>query len=117
MRPVRRFWRRLRETLRPWRRDGEFTEEVETHIGMLTQDNVRAGMSQNEARRAALLTFGSVDAAVEGWRDQRRLPLLDTLARDVRFALRGLRRDPGSLASALSRSPSRSAPTRRFSVL
>jgi predicted permease len=95
MRSLRRFVRRLRETLRPWRRDREFAEEIETHIRMLTQENLRAGMPPAEARRAAALRFGSVDAAVEGWREQRRLPLLDTVARDVRLALRGLRRDMG----------------------
>jgi hypothetical protein len=65
------------------RRDREFAEEIETHIRMLTQENLRAGMPPAEARRAAALRFGSVDAAVEGWREQRRLPLLDTVARDL----------------------------------
>jgi MacB-like periplasmic core domain len=65
---------------------------------MLTQDNVRAGMPPDEARRAAVLRFGSVDAAVEGWREQRRLPVVDTVIRDVRFALRGLRREMGFAA-------------------
>jgi predicted permease len=98
MRPVRRFWRRLRETLRPWHRDDEFVEEVETHIRMLTEDNVRSGMRPSEARRAALLRFGSVDATAESWREQRRLPFIETMTRDVRFAIRGLRNEPGFAA-------------------
>jgi putative ABC transport system permease protein len=98
MRSVRRFWRRLRETLRPWHRDDEFVEEVETHIRMLTEDNLRSGMRPNEAHRAALLRFGSVDATAESWRGQRRLPFIETIARDVRFAIRGLRKEPGFTA-------------------
>ena len=98
MRPARRFWRRLFETLRPWHRDDQFVEEVATHIRMLTEDNVRSGMPPDEARRAALLRFGSVDAATESWREQRRLPFIETITRDVRFAIRGLRKEPAFAA-------------------
>ena len=91
MRAVRRFLRRLCETLRPWLRDDEFGEEVETHIRLLTDDNIRSGLPPNEARRAALLRFGSVDAAVEGWRGERRLPVRETNARGLRLARRGRR--------------------------
>lgn len=98
MRPVRRLWRRLRDTLRESSRDREFRGEVDLHIRMLTEDNVRAGMDRAEAHRAACLTFGSVESTKEQWRDQRRLPLMDTMARDVRFALRGMAREPGFAA-------------------
>jgi putative ABC transport system permease protein len=98
MKPVRRFWRRLSETLRPWHRDDEFAEEIETHIRMLTEDNLRSGLPQHEARREALLRFGSVDATTESWREQRRLPFIETMTRDVRFAIRGLGKEPGFAA-------------------
>jgi putative ABC transport system permease protein len=98
MRRFRRFWCRLRETVNPKHRDDDFADEVETHIRMLTEDNVRSGMPPAEARRAALLRFGSVNATTEMWREQRRLPLIETLTRDVQFAIRGLTKEPGFAA-------------------
>ena len=54
MRPVRRLWRRLRETLIRSPQDDEFEEEIELHIRMLREDNIRAGMSP---RRPAVRWF------------------------------------------------------------
>ena len=95
MRPVRRLWRRLCETVIRPPRDDEFGDEIKLHIRMLTEDNVRAGMEPDEARRAAVLRFGSVESTKEQWRDQRGLPLLETIIRDLHHAGRTLRRNPG----------------------
>jgi putative ABC transport system permease protein len=95
MRPLRRFWRRLRETLNSTPRDDEFADEIETHVHMMTEDMVRSGMSPEDARRAAVLRFGGVEWTKEHWREQRRLPLMETLARDVRFTFRGLVKERG----------------------
>lgn len=91
MRALYRLWRRLRETVNPSPRDDEFGDEIELHIRMLTEDNVRAGMEPDEARRAAVLRFGSVESTKEQWRDQRRLPLMETVIRDLHYAWRTLR--------------------------
>lgn len=53
------------------RRDAELAEEIESHIQLFTDDNIRAGMSPAEARRQALLRFGGVETAKESLRDQR----------------------------------------------
>lgn len=95
MRPLRRFWRRLCETLKHSPRHDEVEDEIELHIRMLADDNLRSGMGPGEARRAAVLQFGSVESTKESWRDQRTLPLVETMIRDVRFALRGLAKEPG----------------------
>ncbi|MGH9159220.1 MAG: ABC transporter permease, partial [Vicinamibacteraceae bacterium] len=95
MRPVRRLWRRLCETLIQSPRDDELGEEIELHIRMLREENIRAGMEPDEARRAAVLRFGSVESTKEQWRDQRRLPLMETIIRDLHHAWRTLRRNPG----------------------
>jgi predicted permease len=92
---LRRFWHRLRETRTGGHRDDEFADEVESHLQMQTEDNLRLGMSPKAARRAAALKFGSVESAKGSWRDQRVLPLLDTVPADVRFAVRGLVKEPG----------------------
>ena len=62
---------------------------------METQKNERAGMSPEEARRAAMVAFGGVEQTRERLREGRRAPLIEPLLRDVRFALRSLRRTPG----------------------
>lgn len=93
MRTLRRWWLRLSGGIR--RRDAELEEEFAAHLDFLTEENVRHGMTPEDARRAARLTFGSLDAVKEGWRDQRTFPWLEETRRDVRYALRGLRRSPG----------------------
>ena len=95
MKLLRRFWHRLRETLGGARHDGEFADEIEAHLQMQTEDNLRLGMSPEAARRAAALKFGSVESTRGSWRDQRVLPVLESIPGDVRFAVRGLLREPG----------------------
>lgn len=95
MRGLRAFWNRLRGTLAGARREAELAEEFESHLRMQTEANLRLGMSSEEARRAAVIKFGGVEAAKETYRDQRGLPLLETITRDVRFGLRALGREPG----------------------
>jgi len=70
-------------------------EELRAHLEMLTEENLRRGMQAEEARYAALRIFGSVDRAKEEYREQRGLPMLETLAEDVRYGFRQLRRRPG----------------------
>ena len=98
MKLLHRFWHRLRATLTGAPADDEFADEIEAHLQMQTEDNLRLGMSPEAARRAAALRFGSVESARGSWRDQRVLPLLDTVPRDVRFAVRGLVKEPGFAA-------------------
>ena len=76
-------------------RDRGFDDELESHLAMHIDDSVRAGMTPEAARRAALLKLGGVTQTREAYRDRRRLPLLDHVAQDVRFAVRTLRKTPG----------------------
>jgi len=97
--------RRLFHRLTSWAtsaKDEEFLQaEIEQHIAMQTAENLRAGLSPIEARRQALLKFGNVEAIKEIYRDERRLPFLETLRRDMRHALRRLRRTPAFTAAVL----------------
>jgi predicted permease len=68
--------------------------EIEEHVALLTTENLRAGLAPSEARRQALLKFGGVETAKESYREQRGLPLMETLIRDTRYALRRLRMAP-----------------------
>ena len=76
-------------------------QEFESHVQMHIDDNVRAGMSPEQARREALVKFGGMEAAKESVRETSRLLWLETAARDVRYALRGLRLNPGFATTAV----------------
>ena len=83
------------------RRDSELAAELESHVQMQIDDNVRAGMPPEEARRHALIKLGGVEHAKEIYRDRSGLPWLETLVQDVRFGLRILRKNPAFTAVAV----------------
>ncbi|MGC2297776.1 MAG: ABC transporter permease [Acidobacteriaceae bacterium] len=97
--------RRLVTRLSNWamrRRDDErLREEIASHIALQTAENVRAGMRPAEARRQAVLKFGSVEAVREDYQAERGILFLETLVQDVRYAMRMLARAPGFAAVAI----------------
>jgi predicted permease len=95
MRSVRPSIRRLLGVFASSRADREFDAELESHLQLHIDDNVRAGMSRAEARRAALIALGGVAQTAEAYRDRRGLPMLASLMRDVRYGVRSLVRAPG----------------------
>jgi predicted permease len=76
------------------RADDELREEMQAHIDMETAEYVRRGMSPEAARRQALLAAGGVTQAVEAVRDQRGLPVIESVVADLRYAVRSLRHAP-----------------------
>lgn len=92
MKALRRLFRRLTSWSASARDEERLRAEIDEHIVMQTAENLRAGLSPIEARRQALLKFGNVEAIKETYRDARGLPFLETLVRDARHAIRGLRR-------------------------
>ena len=101
MKAARRLFHRLTSWVTSARDEELLRAEFEEHIAMQTEENVRAGLSLIEARRQALLKFGSVEAIKESYRDQRRLPFIETVLSDTRHALRRMRRAPAFTAAVI----------------
>src|SRR5262245_2816196 len=76
-------------------------EELEEHLAMQIDDNIRAGMPPGEARRQARIKLGSVDSVAETYRDAQRLPVIDTLTQDLRYVFRQLRKAPAFALTAI----------------
>lgn len=91
---VRRFFRRFRQ-------DRDRADEMQAHLDLAVQHYIDQGVAPEEARRRARLNFGNPRAHREGVDDMNRLPLLDVLGRDLRYAVRVLRRAPAFTLTAI----------------
>ena len=92
---------RIRTAVSPRQVDQDFHAELDAHLDLLTHENVRRGMTPENARRAARIRLGGVTQLSETNRELRGLPLLETLAQDLRFAVRMLRKNFGFTAVAV----------------
>lgn len=75
--------------------DQDLDQELQAHLSLLIEENVRRGLSPDQARREALLRMGNVASLREAHRETRGLPLVDTLVQDLRYTFRILKRDTG----------------------
>jgi predicted permease len=92
---LRRFFIRLSNFAAGRRADQRLREEIAEHLAFQTEENRRAGMSPDEARRQAALKLGSAEAIREHQHDEQSLPLIENLLFDLRYAIRMLLRSPG----------------------
>jgi len=95
MNRIRAALARLLGLLTKSRGESELSLELTAHLEALAAENIRRGMSREEARQAARREFGGVEQTKELYRNQRGLPFLETFFNDLRFGLRMLRKSPG----------------------
>jgi predicted permease len=86
---------KIRSLFRSEQLDRDVKDEMASHLEMAIEENLKRGMSAEEARRQALVRFGGVQQAIERHRELRTLPWVDVLRQDLRFTFRMLRRDSG----------------------
>src|SRR5437660_12446916 len=94
MRRIRAILVRFVSFFQRGRREREWAAEFEAHLEMHIEENVRAGMTLEQARRDALLKFGGVEPVKESMRDRATFTGIETTLRDIRYALRSLRNSP-----------------------
>jgi predicted permease len=118
MRRFRAWLLRLGGFFHKNRRDHELAAELEGHLQLHIEDNLRAGMTADEARRQALIKLGGLEQTKESVRDFHGFPFLENLARDLRFGFRSLMRNRGlSFIAILALTLGIGATTVMFSVI
>jgi len=92
---------RLRAIFRGNTVESELDHELRFHLERQVETYVKSGMSREEALRQARLRFGGLDQVKEECREARGISLIETTFQDLRYAIRGMQRNPGFTLTAV----------------
>ena len=92
---LRAWFARLAGLFHKKQRDAEFAAELESHLQLHIEDNLRRGMTPEGARRHALMKLGGLEQTRENYRNRRGVPVLEALVLNLRFGARMLLKSPG----------------------
>ena len=101
MRKLRALWFRLRSLFDSQNASAGIDAELESHLQMHIDDNLRSGMTPEQARRHALIQLGGVEQTKQAYRERNTLPTLDDVLQDARYGLRMMARNPAFAAVAI----------------
>jgi putative ABC transport system permease protein len=92
---LRRSWARLTAIWTRRRLDEELEDDIRAHLALAEEEATARGMSAEAARMEARRHFGGIARMKEEHHDRRSFRFLETIAKDLRYGLAGMRRTPG----------------------
>src|SRR5450631_1365709 len=101
MKKLRTWMFRLAGLFSKTNHEQDLAAEIESHLQLHIDDNIRVGMKPDEARREAILKLGGVEPTKQACRESSTIPFIESLVQDIRFSLRQLGKYPGFTCTVL----------------